>query len=947
MNKTKIKLFLTLSILFCLSLSFFSFVDKSEYQRVRDIIKRGNDLMYQVGMINIKFKNDVSFTKSGFGILRLDNMLKSYKLTDIIQPHPLNKDVSRRMIGDEELARVFRVLYDSDADPFDVAESILNENKDILDWAEPSFVYKPDYIPNDPSISQQWHISKIASYQAWDLSRGDTNIIIGIVDSGTDYEHSDLNANYKWNWADPIDGIDNDGNGYIDDFMGWDFGDNDNNPDCGIQANDHGSHVSGCAAQVADNGVHGAGIGFKCKFRVTKHSDQYGNGLYYTDAGVVYQYQNGAKVINCSYGSSTYNSYSQMVMNNAWANGVVICASSGNQYLNTPRYPASYDNVVSVAATNSSDIKADFSNWHTTVDVCAPGQNILSTVWKNGYGSWDGTSMSAPITSGTVALIRSMYPSWTPQQVVDRLKLGVDSIYNLNPSYIGMLGTGRINAFKCLADKPIVKIVSYQHTDSIYGNNDKIYDIDEVIPIAISFKNTHFAGTDASVRLTTSSPYITFVQDSVYIGNISAYGTFATTYANTFKVKANSSCPFDAAITFNIGYSNTVYPDNSAGSFTITFRQGFATHNINNLKLSLTKDGAVGKKTQAYGNGLFIGSGTVNNIYEGGLMIGLNNTQVSDVCRRGQSPANVSDTDFVASLCYHLNTPGTLSGQDGFGIFNDDGAGASKIGVEVNSFSYAYNTTGDENYILLKFRIKNNTSSNLNNLYAGIYIWYAPNGNFISNNITRYNSTNRVAYTYNTTVSNNYLGLALMTNQTANFRIFNSTEVLTGFTTQEKWDGLSGGIYNDSLGPGGNPFVLAFGPFNLTPNQAESIGFAVISATDAGDLFTKTNTARTKYQTVGVTNISENVPSVYTLSQNYPNPFNPATTIKFGIPKNDFVNIRVYDILGREVAELVNEQLNAGFYEVNFNAAKLASGMYFYRIETRNFIDVKKMMLIK
>jgi len=942
-------------IIISFAFSILGFSGKGNYIISGNVIKRSFGEMYQVGTINIKFKNQVSgFTKLSTGVQNIDKMMNDYGVTSVWQMHPLKTDVKKRMIGDEELAKIFEIKYSSSADPRDAALRLLNANRDLLDWAEPSFVYEADYIPNDPNISSQWHISKIFSTQAWDIIKGDTNVVIGIVDSGTDLDHPDLQANIRVKWNEPINGIDDDNNGYIDDWKGWDFWGNDNNVQIATNGNAHGSHVSGCASQVTDNGVHGAGIGFKTKLMVTKHTDDSNpeSYLYYTDLGITYCYQNGAKVINCSYGSSSYSSNTQLIVNNAWANGVIICGSAGNGDANGigqnwARYPASYDNVVSVAATGTTDVKTTFSNFHSTVDVCAPGSGILSTYFDNGYSYLDGTSMSSPITAGTVSLIAAKNPSWTPQQIVDRLKLCVDSIYNVNPTYVGMLGTGRINALKCLTDKPVVKLLTYAHNDSIYGNNDKIYDANEIIPITVSLKNTHFAGTNVSIRLTTASPYVQIVQDSVYIGNVDAYGGFGTTFANTFKVKALTSCPFDQDITFRVSSSSSCFVDESTNSITVRFRQGFAVHTINNMKLCLTKDGNVGKKVQSYGTGLMIGNGTANNIYEGGLMIGQNNTKVSDCVRRGYTPANASDTDFYALSSYILTTPGVSSNQDGYGKFNDNGAGTSKIGVEVEAFSYAFNTAADMDYILLKYKIKNTNSTALSNVYAGLFLWFQPEGLTFTNNITRLNNTNKLAYTYNTTVANKYYGLGLMTNQTVNFKALPMADVLTGFTSQEKWDAMSNGVVNDSIGPGGNCFALSVGPLNLAANQVETVGFAILYGTSVADLITKNNGAKVKYQSVGIRQISTEIPRVFSLGQNYPNPFNPVTNIEFGLPKDEIVSLKVYDMLGREVRTVVNEFRKAGMYQVGFDASSLSSGVYFYRIQAGTFSEIKRMVVLK
>ena len=941
---------LILFLLCPLLLSIFSFRDSQDfsYKRINNrVIERTSDgARYQAGIINIKFKEqNESFSSLTTGKSSIDNIIGQYEVYSVFKPYPLKSDITKRLNGDEDLNKFFRIKYKGKIDPSELSAEILESNRDLLEWAEPEFVYNADFIPNDPVIGSQYHIGKINSYQAWDLTQGDTSVFIGIVDSGSDLDHPDLAANIKYNYADPINGIDDDNNGYIDDFKGWDFYYFDNDPNI-MGGSDHGSHVSGCASQVANNNVHGAGPGFKCKLRITKHApDVPDNSIYNSNDGIVYQYQNGAKVINCSFGSSFFSSATQNIINNAWNAGTVICASAGNEGQNIPRYPGSYDNVVSVAASNSSDIKASFSNYHSTVDVIAPGESILSTVWNDSYAIYSGTSMSSPVTSGVVGLIWSKYPSWTPTQVVERLKLGVDSIYNLNPAYIGELGTGRVNAFKCVSDLPIISLLSNNASDSLYGNNDKVFEADEVVTFTITYKNIWFSGNNISLRLVTSDPDVTIVQDSVYVGNLSAYTTYSTTPNATFRVKAKATCPFDKSVSFTLKTSSNAYADNISAGFNVTFRQGWANHTVNNLKMSLTKDGAVGKKSQAYGNGLTITGYTGAQMLEAGLMIGVSNTKVSDVCRRGFIPANVSDTDFTAITAYQMNTPGMYSDQDGKGYFNDNGAGSDKIGVTVRSESFAWNNSADANYIILRYTIKNTSGGNISNMYSSIYMYYTPNGTNGSN-ISAVNTANKLGYSRNNTVTNPYLGVRLLSDQTLNFKAMNAVEVLTGFTTQEKWDAMSNGIAVDSVGPTLTCFVISAGPINLNNNDSVVVGFAVVKGNDLADLITNSNTAKSRFNVIGIEQISTIIPDKFELYQNYPNPFNPSTTIKFDVAKTGDVKIRMYDIIGREVSYF-NRELQPGSYKYDFNGAGLASGIYFYRLESAYFTDVKKMILLK
>jgi serine protease len=457
------KLLLLAAVMVAVSISGFKDVYSPKYKMANDVVIQRNDgALYLKGIMNFKFKNDVTNVSSkSFNIAKLDNLLSKYTVNKLEQRHPLKQNISKRMKGDDQLARIFSVYYSADRDPSELAEEIFNQNKDLLDWAEPDYVYTADFTPNDPQIGNQYHIPKIAAYTAWNVTQGDTNVVIGMVDTGSDLDHPDLAANIKYNYAEnPTNGVDDDNNGYIDDYRGWDFAgadyhalSEDNNPNITTSYCEHGSHTSGCASEVTNNGVSGAGIGFKCKLLISKHgadNDNTGSGssyLYRTDAGIVYLYQNGVKVINCSFGGTTSSGYTQLVINNAWDAGVVMCASAGNDGSNVPRYPASYTNVVSVASTDNTDHKSWFSNYHSTVDVCAPGSSIYSTVWNNSYASWDGTSMSSPICAGTVALIFSKYPAYTPAQVTTRLFNGCDNIYGVNPSYVGLLGAGRINAY--------------------------------------------------------------------------------------------------------------------------------------------------------------------------------------------------------------------------------------------------------------------------------------------------------------------------------------------------------------------------------------------------------------------------------------------------------------------------------------------------------------------
>ncbi|HBC47003.1 MAG TPA: hypothetical protein DCZ43_08155 [candidate division Zixibacteria bacterium] len=324
------------------------------------------------------------------------------------------------------------------------------------------------YTPNDPQRTSQWHLTKIHAYDAWDIFRGDTTrtAIIGIVDTGIYYTHPDLASNMWINDqedlnhngikdAGDINGEDDDANGYIDDVIGWDFGRNDNDPR--EEAPIHATHVAGCASECTDNNLNGAGIGFKARVMAVKGARY--DTLYAVYQGLTYAAENGAQILNCSWGSSQYNASNQNLINGLWNNyGVVIVAAAGNNGTSQIVYPGGYNNVLSVAATNSGDQKASFSSYGTWVDVSAPGASIYSTWGATGMDYLDGTSMASPITAGIAALLRAAHPSWTNQNIVDAIVSTTDNINAQNPSYIGMLGSGRVNAFNALGSATIPRI---------------------------------------------------------------------------------------------------------------------------------------------------------------------------------------------------------------------------------------------------------------------------------------------------------------------------------------------------------------------------------------------------------------------------------------------------------------------------------------------------------
>ncbi|MCX7571250.1 S8 family peptidase [Tumebacillus sp. DT12] len=277
--------------------------------------------------------------------------------------------------------------------------------------------------PNDPSYGSQWQYPNVQGPQAWDITQGSTSRTVAIIDTGVDLQHPDL--------ASKI-------------VAGYDFVNNDTNAD---DDQGHGTHCAGIAAALSNNATNVAGMDWNARIMPVKVLSASGSG-YTSDIidGVYWAVDNGAHVLSMSLGGGSKNASFQAAIDYAWNNGRVVVAAAGNNGTSTRVYPGAYNNVISVAATTSSNVKASFSSYGTWVDVAAPGSSILST--KNGGGTttMSGTSMATPLVAGLVSLTWSKNLSYSNVTVRDRIFNTTDAISGTGKQWI----YGKVNAYKAV-----------------------------------------------------------------------------------------------------------------------------------------------------------------------------------------------------------------------------------------------------------------------------------------------------------------------------------------------------------------------------------------------------------------------------------------------------------------------------------------------------------------
>lgn len=338
-----------------------------------------------------------------------------------------------------------------------------------FDYVEPNFLLVPSSIPNDTSFATQWALNNtgqsgglvdadIDAPEAWNITTGSSGVVVAVIDSGVDYTHPDLIANMWVNPGEiPGDGIDNDGNGYIDDIYGWDFANDDGDP---MDDNGHGTAASGIIAAVGNNGVGVSGINWGAQIMALKYADE--NFVASTSsviAAVNYatmmrqDYGVNVRVTNNSYGIFGYSQALNDAIAASGDAGIMFVASAGNTSSDNdigPQYPANYllDNVLSVAATDRNDNLASFSSFGaTTVHLGAPGVSVLTTRLGGTYSGFGGTSAAAPMVAGVAALLWDASPYASVAQVREAILAGTDPIAALQGITVS---GGRLNAYGAL-----------------------------------------------------------------------------------------------------------------------------------------------------------------------------------------------------------------------------------------------------------------------------------------------------------------------------------------------------------------------------------------------------------------------------------------------------------------------------------------------------------------
>lgn len=539
---------------------------------------RMDQMNYVSNEILVKFKDETSISAASkikaAGISGVDQVLQKYEITSLERLFPGEKKPTRSKVmrapnGAElkvpALDKIYRVTVPNTetplAQPVNIHQ-IIEELKALpeIEYAEPNYIYSIDQlqpigpeltaddlarmqnnkqkssstavVPNDPLYPQQWYIPAVKADLVWEQTTGDTTQVIAILDTGVDWTHPDLTNKIWRNWGEiPDNGIDDDGNGLIDDYMGWDYINNDNNP---MDDNSHGTHVAGIAAAEANNGIGIAGVNWHAKIMPIKVFQSSGRGDAATiTKGIIYAAQKRATVINMSFGSYARSMVMEDALANAYATTLLV-AAAGNDGMDIgdccpncgPFFPAAFSFVLGVQAPEASFSNVDctgptFSNSSTlnNYEMKAPGTNIISTIPKGSYRVYQGTSMAAPIVSGALSLYRKLisYDDETNEFMWVKLIQATEQYLNIHKALT-------------LIPKPEVWFLNKVMVDTL-GTSDRDGRVDAGERIQLWFRARNTGGQVDSVywkiRLAEFEDTTTckIIKPTSFIGSISPYAT--------------------------------------------------------------------------------------------------------------------------------------------------------------------------------------------------------------------------------------------------------------------------------------------------------------------------------------------------------------------------------------------------------------------------------------
>ncbi len=948
----------TISVLLFAAIGFSQSVNNEKNDNANDLKN------YIPGKIVLKLNKSFSDQNHDAALSQITAVFESKTEFTIARKFPKHKtpDEKSHISGKKpvDLSLIYELIVPEHED-IDELIHILN-SLEILEYAEKYYIPELlEYIPDDPLVSNQYYLENIQAYEAWSIARSDTNQVIAIIDTGTDLIHSDLINSIKYNYDDLENGEDSDHDGYIDNFHGWDLGENNNNPQ--YNANYHGVLVSGLAAATADNGTGIIGTGFNSKFLPVKIDNENGT-LTMAYEGIIYAADRGATVINLSWGGSLgAGQFGQDIINYAVINrDVVVVAAAGNSNNQTRIYPAAYENALSISATDINDVKWSGSSYGITIDMSAPGSNVLTTWPNSSYNPGWGTSFAAPIVSGAAAILRSHFPDYNALQIAAQLKVTTDNIDTIsgNENYAGMMGTGRLNLHKALTetDHPYIKLSNLEHEADYYSSLQP----GETFELSGYFQNILASADNITAVLETNSPYIDIITNEIELGN-APYLEIIDNLEQPFVISISEDYPPSQAADFIIRFY--VDGNNYAGreTFSLILNINYLDIYPNKISTTITSTGTLGYNYPNYSQGIgFQYNQSGRSLVKcAGLLIGNSTSKVVD------NVYGASEGSFDQMFVPVINANPVQEPEDAeteiTGKFNDNDAGAFILGLDVEYVIKAWENEPDNKYIILEYDIINKGDETLSSLYAGFYADWILQDHM--NHLAAYEEENKLGYAYSAD-GGYYTGISLLSDNPIKHYAFDnkgfggSLKISDGFTSFEKYTALKSNRHNAGLYDVDNDIstLVSSGPFVIAPGDTATVAFAIIAGDYLNDIITSSQLARIKYQGEedddddddddDDTNSADNLDAVdhdyiYISGEN---PFSNELHFSVELFNYKGLIIRITDLSGNIIEQVDLNNRTPGTYNIKFNSSEWSSGVYILQLFSGNTVKSYKVVKV-
>lgn len=616
--------------------------------------------------IYIRVKENVNLTNLNLKLskynIKLDKSILLYELsltskeTRFLSLSSFEENIIEK---EEPLLRTFRVSLESPKAAKKVIEEIILFSE--IEIAEqiiyPKLLGSSSF--NDPLINEQDVLNEIQAFDAYKISAGDSNIVIGISDSGADQNHEDINPNLFRFWGEiPDNGIDDDGNGYVDDFMGVNLQSQNSGGTGGgntSSANIHGLEVSGIAGAKANNEKGIIGVGNKCRIFPIKITPGNSATLPFAYESIIYAALNQFDVLNCSWGAEKRPSpIEQSIVDYAIANNVVIVASAGNKEGSDNStdvrvrdwYPASYNGVIAVGSL--STINSPFNNFvmHPNVDIMVRGEGNYTTKSNNAYGRFQisGTSFSSPVIAGAMGILKSKFPNLNPYQFEQIVRKSGRNLAEFNPDWQRVIprAFNLLDAVNIDVDN-ILALTRMGYSFSL-GSNDTIkhFRKGDEIDLKINVKNYFKSANNIKFKLSIAKDffpnYLEILNDEVNIEQIDENQELDIT---GFRLKLNE-------VNFTRVILRVDYTSNSKSDFFLVPFDNLPTmtHFENNeVLISLCEDGKIGfnntSKEEGYG---FLYKNLKNTLEYSGFIGLINNQTFSAVSGGGFNFSDILET---------------------------------------------------------------------------------------------------------------------------------------------------------------------------------------------------------------------------------------------------------------------------------------------------------------